>query len=148
MADPKFPFLVEPYSVLSAVYDRAGFADFARNMIPRYLNYAFSIDWAGRTVLDLGCGTGFTSLWLADQGYRVAAVDNNPNMIKIARNRTRGPALEVPEYAESDIRQLESPIGPADLVLAVGSVLNAIQSLRELETVFNNVNKALQPGKL
>ena len=148
MVDPKFPFLVDPYSTLASVYDRAGFADFSRTMIPRYVSYAQSIDWAGRSVLDLGCGTGFTSLWLADQGYRVGAVDRNPHMLKIARNRTRGPALEAPEYAESDIRQLESPIGLADLAVAVGGVFNAILSLRELDASFGHINHALEPGKL
>lgn len=39
----------------------------------------------GRRVLDLGCGPGETSSWLALQGARVDAVDLSPRMIEVAR---------------------------------------------------------------
>jgi len=38
----------------------------------------------GRRVLDLGCGQGETSAWLALQGARVDAVDIAPRMIEVA----------------------------------------------------------------
>jgi SAM-dependent methyltransferase len=40
---------------------------------------------SGRRLLDLGCGTGETSAWLALQGARVDAVDLSPGMIAVAR---------------------------------------------------------------
>lgn len=39
----------------------------------------------GRRVLDLGCGYGETSAWLAMQGAAVEAIDISPRMIEVAR---------------------------------------------------------------
>jgi SAM-dependent methyltransferase len=36
---------------------------------------------AGSTLLEIGCGTGVDTLWLADHGYRVVAADPAPGMI-------------------------------------------------------------------
>jgi ubiquinone/menaquinone biosynthesis C-methylase UbiE len=46
-------------------------------------------DWAGRTVLDLGCGTGFhLPLW-AETASRVVGVEPHPPLVALARRRTR-----------------------------------------------------------
>jgi SAM-dependent methyltransferase len=153
----QLPFLVPPYFALADVYDHAGFSDYARQSIPRYISYAQSIDWAGRRVLDLGCGTGVTTWYVAQQGYRVVGIDNSAPMLAHAQVRgqmqseeaqTGSQVFDPPSFVQMDIRQLESPLGEVDMVLAVGGVLNAIQSLRELESTFTLVNKALDEGKL
>jgi SAM-dependent methyltransferase len=153
----QLPFLVPPYSALAEVYDRAGFSDYARQSIPRYISYAQSIDWAGRRVLDLGCGTGVTTWYVAQQGYRTVGIDSSAPMLAHAQVRGQlqseedqggSVVYDPPSFVQMDIRQLESPIGSVDLVLAVGGVLNAIQSLRELEGTFTLVNKTLDEGKL
>ncbi|MGF1578783.1 MAG: class I SAM-dependent methyltransferase [Gemmataceae bacterium] len=38
-------------------------------------------------VLEIGCGTGTNSLWLADQGFEVTGVDLSPTAIEIARSK-------------------------------------------------------------
>jgi SAM-dependent methyltransferase len=40
------------------------------------------------SILDMGCGSGWTSLWLARAGYRVVGVDISERMIDIARERS------------------------------------------------------------
>ncbi len=145
------PFLVPPYSALAEVYDRAGFADYSERSIPRYLAYAQSLDWAGRRVIDLGCGTGVTSWWVSQQGYRVLGIDSNAAMLAQAQakvNQAQDLYYDPPDFVQMDMRQLESPMGLVDLVLAVGGVLNALQSLRELESTFQRVHAALEPGRL
>jgi ubiquinone/menaquinone biosynthesis C-methylase UbiE len=46
-------------------------------------------DWTGRTVLDIGCGTGFhLPLWAAS-AERVVGVEPHPPLAALARRRTR-----------------------------------------------------------
>ncbi len=151
------PFLVPPYSALADIYDRAGMADYSRENIARYITVAQQLDWAGRRVLDLGCGTGVSTWSLARMGFRVMGVDNNPHMLARAQARTQsqveidraeGAIYDPPSFVEMDIRHLESPGGLSDMVIASGGVLNAIQSLRELEQTISRVHSALDSGKL
>lgn len=47
-------------------------------------------DVAGKRVLDVGCGTGRHTSWLAQQGARVTGVDPSPEMLAIARSKCAG----------------------------------------------------------
>jgi ubiquinone/menaquinone biosynthesis C-methylase UbiE len=62
-------------------------------------------DWAGRVVLDLGCGTGFHLPLLAETAAHVYGVEPHPGLLRVAARRTRalpnvsllaGTAQEVP----------------------------------------------------
>ncbi|MBN1680825.1 MAG: methyltransferase domain-containing protein [Anaerolineae bacterium] len=145
-------FLEAPYAALAEVYDQAGYADLAMDIAPRYIAYAQQTDWAGRRVLDVGCGTGQTTLWLSQERYRVIGVDNNPHMLAQARVNLNARQDELvhypPDFQQMDIRELTSSMGAVDLVLAAGGVLNAIQNLRELETAFACVHNVLDDGRL
>ncbi|QBR92548.1 class I SAM-dependent methyltransferase [Nocardioides euryhalodurans] len=46
-------------------------------------------DWSGRTVLDLGCGTGFHLPRFAEDAAAVVGVEPHPGLAAIARRRTR-----------------------------------------------------------
>lgn len=41
----------------------------------------------GRDVLELGCGTGKNTMWLAERARRVTAMDFSPGMLDVARGR-------------------------------------------------------------
>jgi SAM-dependent methyltransferase len=45
--------------------------------------------WAGRVVLDLGCGTGFHLPRFAETAARVIGVEPHPGLLQLARRRTR-----------------------------------------------------------
>lgn len=45
--------------------------------------------WAGRTVLDVGCGTGFHLSRFAETAGEVVGVEPHPDLVAIARRRTR-----------------------------------------------------------
>lgn len=146
------PFLVPPYTRLAQVYDRAGYADYALNMLPRCLNHLFAAaNWAGRHVLDLGCGTGRATMWLAEQGYRAVGVDASEAMIAQAQANVTAHAESLdfapPDLLHMDMRALDSSLGRMDLVLALGGVLNALHSLRDVEATLRQVYALLEPGK-
>src|SRR5690242_811397 len=61
---------------------------FRANLYATHWNVLFSrylVDLAGKRVLDIGCGTGWTSLLLAQRGAKVTAVDISPRQIEILR---------------------------------------------------------------
>jgi ubiquinone/menaquinone biosynthesis C-methylase UbiE len=46
-------------------------------------------DWSGRSVLDIGCGTGFHLPRFAERAARVTGVEPHPDLAALARRRTR-----------------------------------------------------------
>ena len=61
-------------------------------------------DWAGRRVLDIGCGTGFHLPRFAAIAAAVTGVEPHPDLVAIARRRTRSlPAVTVLEGTAQDL---------------------------------------------
>lgn len=134
------------YAVLAPIYDDIGMAEFARRITPRLIDYAQSIDWLGRRILVLGCGTGASIEYLSQYPYSITGVDNSSDMLDIARRKLNDPGLGL-RWQQADMRELNNQAGSADLALAL-NVMNELNSLRDLETVFGNVARALETGKL
>jgi cyclopropane fatty-acyl-phospholipid synthase-like methyltransferase len=62
-------------------------------------------DWAGRHVLELGCGHGRYSIELARMGARVTMVDVSPSMVAIARRNVAAAGVEdFTHVVECDLR--------------------------------------------
>ncbi len=63
---------------------------------PYALEYAFHLlgDVRGKTVLDLGCGTGENVVPLIERGARVIGIDISPDLIAIAQKRLSDANLE------------------------------------------------------
>jgi SAM-dependent methyltransferase len=62
--------------------------------------------------LDLACGTGRNALWLAEQGWNVAAVDGAPAAIEILRQRASEKGLRV-DARVADLESGEYRIEPS-----------------------------------
>jgi SAM-dependent methyltransferase len=92
-------------------------------------------------LLDLGCGTGWTSAFFARRGYRVTGQDIAPDMIRYAeRNRERYEASEL-DFVLSDYESL-SFSEPFDCAVFYDSLHHATNERAALESV----HRALRPG--
>ncbi len=87
--------------------------------------------------LDLACGTGRNAIWLAKQGWQVAAVDGSPVAIEALREQAGRSGLNI-EAQSADLQKNEFQIEPArwDLIavcyyLQRDLIENAKQGLRE-----------------
>lgn len=132
------------YAALAPIYNRIGMDDFAAQLTNRLINYAQQNEWLGRRVLDLGCGTGSSMIWLVEHRYNVVAVDHSPEMLAQARAIADAKSL-TPEFIEADIRTLDYGES-VDMTLAL-DVINELENLRELEVVFSKVHGLLNTGK-
>lgn len=70
-------------------------------------------------VLDLGCGTGKHSIYLAQQGFTVVGVDFSTKAIELARRNARRVGAAA-DFFTGDVTRLEFLHEPFDLVLDVG----------------------------
>jgi S-adenosylmethionine-dependent methyltransferase len=77
-------------------------------------------------VLDVGCGDGRDSLWLADMGHDVVAADPSEAMLEIARHRMGAPRAEGSiELFHGDVEHVLDAYGAGgfDLVLSHGVLM-------------------------
>ena len=72
----------------------------------------------GRRALDVGCGAGVFSVWLAEQGMDVTGIDLFPEAIEMASARARERKVNV-EFVQGDLFKF-APARPFDLVFDSG----------------------------
>lgn len=92
-------------------------------------------------ILDLGCGSGWTSIFLANHGYEVLGVDIAPGMIELARERCREENVSRAHFEVGDFENLESG-DDFDAVLFYDSLHHAEDERAALEVAFD----VLKPG--
>jgi SAM-dependent methyltransferase len=72
---------------------------------------------SGKTVLDVGCGTGVVALTAARAGARVTGLDLTPELLARAREHSQLAGVEV-AWQEGDAEQMPFPDGSFDVVLS------------------------------
>lgn len=92
-----------------------------------------------RCVLEIGCGTGDFSRLLARRAERVLAVDLSPQMIRLARERSR--AYPNVEFVAGDVMDCRLPAGQFDCV----ATLTTLHHL-PAEPALIKIREALKPG--
>jgi SAM-dependent methyltransferase len=109
--------------------------------MPRWPRFAAAKP--GEFVVDVGCGTGQTTLGLADavgENGQVVGVDISRPMLEWARGRARGPASRS-SFFEADAASY--PFKPVnDLVFSRFGVM----FFDDPTSAFTNIRKALKPG--
>lgn len=97
-------------------------------------------DLVGKRVVDLGCGFGWASRWMRDQGaISVLGIDLSENMISRARKTTRDDAIT---YRTADLETLELPEAAFDLAYSA----LAFHYVRDFERLARMVHRSLVPG--
>ena len=97
-------------------------------------------DLSGKRVVDLGCGFGWASRWMREQGAAsVLGLDISQNMIARARAETADSAVE---YRIADLDTLELPAAAFDLAYSA-LTFHYVQNFDRLVRVIRN---ALVPG--
>jgi SAM-dependent methyltransferase len=91
--------------------------------------------------LDLACGEGRNSVWLASKGWRVTGVDFSPVGLAKAMRFASERSLEA-EWVEADVVEWQPPRAAFDLVLVMYLHLPAGQRRK----VLANATAALVPG--
>lgn len=97
------------------------------------------------TVLDLGCGEGGDALWLAEQGWRVTAVD--VSTVALARGAARATELGVAariDWQRHDLAR-SFPTGRFDLVSAQ-FLHSSVAAEGERENILARAAEAVAPG--
>ena len=97
-------------------------------------------DVAGLAVLDLGCGTGRHSLWLAANGAVVTAVDFSKGMMRKARSK---PGAEGIRFLAHDLHE-PLPFAERSFDRVVSGLV--LEHLRELGPFFTEAHRVLRPG--
>jgi cyclopropane fatty-acyl-phospholipid synthase-like methyltransferase len=93
--------------------------------------------------LDLGCGTGTNSLYLARHGWQVVGVDFAAKAIRLARRKARQAGLTADFYV-ADVTRLDFLQPPFDLALDIGCFHSLTADARD--HYLDGLRRLLRPG--
>lgn len=104
----------------------------------------------GSMVLDLGCGNGRNSIYLAKEGMRVIGIDFSRGLIKIAKNKMEWKEVEDQvNLLEGEIASLPLQDDTVDAVLYIATLHHLptpndrLQSLKEVARCLKSNGRAL-----
>jgi ubiquinone/menaquinone biosynthesis C-methylase UbiE len=137
--------LVQFYDSLAAIYD-----DKYENPSIGYMRHVESsvisrhIRGRQMRILDLGCGTGSSAVYLAKRNHEVVGVDISPEMIAAAQLRAAGAGVESrTTFLVANIQHLPPLPGRFGLAL---STFGALNHVRDLKATFRGLAPTLTVG--
>jgi len=136
-AGEEVPTVASAYDRWSETYDRD--ANLTRDLDAAVLRaHGPAVD--GRDVLELGCGTGKNTIWLAEHARSTIALDASSRMLSVARGRISSPNVR---FLQHDIRA-PLPIESESVdVVIIDLVLEHVEALG---TVFREATRVLRAG--
>ena len=134
---------MEAYTSFAAVYDtfmdNVPYEEWGKYL--HCLLKEYGID--SGMVLDLGCGTGTMTEYLADCGYDMIGVDYSEDMLEIALEKRLQSGHDI-LYLCQDMREFEL-YGTVRAIVSICDSVNYITEPEELQQVFYWVNNYLDP---
>ena len=142
------PLEIEPYEMLAPIYDQvmshvnyAAWADFVMDILTDY-GLPSQFDDPSPLLLEAACGTGTVAIMTALSGYDIDAFDNSPQMIEIARRKSRGmaqpPRFRIADFFELDCKE------HYDGILCLYDSVNYITQPDRIRGFFRLVRQALK----
>lgn len=135
--------LVSPYTSFAAAYDTM----MANVDYVRWANYVQKLfahyNVRPRRILDMACGTGSTTILLAEKGYEMSGTDRALEMLLSARDKANEKGLPIHLW-QQDMRDL-AVAKLYDVVLCLYDSINYITTAEEMKQVFTRVSEALVP---
>jgi ubiquinone/menaquinone biosynthesis C-methylase UbiE len=95
-------------------------------------------------LVEIGCGTGGTSLIHAPHVKHILATDYSAKMVEIAQKKAEDSKIKNVEFRRSSVEDLDLPDGSQDAVLA----LNILHLLKDKDAAMHKVHRWLKPGGL
>lgn len=115
-----------------------------KNMVPGRLDYFDQkVDWAGASVLDLGCAGGFMAEALHERGATVTGIDPAGEAIEAARAHAEAGGKQI-RYDTGEGESLPYPNHSFDAVVCV----DVLEHVRDVAQVIREVARVLRPGGL
>jgi SAM-dependent methyltransferase len=130
------------YDDLAPYYDQFTAAYRHDEWIGNLAGAAENLGLSGARLLDVGCGTGKSFIWMLARGWEVLGVDVSPAMIERAQAKATGATL-----ALADMREL-GRLGEFDLVWALDDAVNYLESIEELEMTCRGFAANVAPSGL
>lgn len=114
---------------------------FVEPHIPRFAEFP---RWAGKRVLEVGCGIGTDTINFARAGAEVTAVDLSERSLEIARTRAQVYGLNNITFVQSNVEDLTQSIATSlfDLVYSFG----VIHHTPHPERALSQMSAVLRPG--
>lgn len=98
------------------------------------------LDIAGRDVLEIGCGTGKNTEWLAEHASSVVGLDLSPEMLSRARARVASGHVT---FIEHDI-QRTWPMPDESVNVVVGNLV--LEHISNIQIIFHEAQRVLRPN--
>ncbi|MFH8973387.1 class I SAM-dependent methyltransferase [Streptomyces sp. NPDC017890] len=130
--------LADVYDVLKTPADYEIWADLLEEVLKEQ-------GCTGRRFLDVGCGTGTSSLALHRRGFEVTACDISEGMLEVARAKDQ--AGEV-TFLQADMRSLPSSLDGFHIIHWLDDVANHLLGPADLGAAVRSSAGALAPGGL
>lgn len=94
----------------------------------------------GRHVLELGCGTGKNTTWLAESAQHVVALDFSVGMLEVARRRVQASNVQ---FVQHDVRQ-SWPLDNSAVDLVIGNLV--LEHVQDLAPIYAEASRVLRTG--
>lgn len=113
----------------------------------RFLMDALAQPWAPRAgrAIELGCGTGPMTRWLAARGFDAVGIDVSPTAIALAQEQSKGASTVHFQVADACAGTLSALDASFDLVLD-GHCLHCIPGEADRQRFLETARRLLRPG--